>query len=146
MLYLAYGSNLDKAQMDSRCPDNKVVDKGLVTGWKLCFEKRNTSKNSYATIKEDNNSQLPVVLFEISESDKQKLDEKEGVPNCYKIEHININLNGKEYKNVLTYIQNTNATSCKPLEEYLKKIQRGYEQHGLDVKYLKEALKNCPNN
>ena len=36
-LYLAYGSNLNKRQMASRCPTARPVGSAMIYGWELCF-------------------------------------------------------------------------------------------------------------
>ena len=36
--YLAYGSNLNKAQMQKRCPGAKPIGKGLLEGYELFFK------------------------------------------------------------------------------------------------------------
>ena len=37
-LYLAYGSNLNKAQMSQRCPTAKAVGAAMIYGYELVFE------------------------------------------------------------------------------------------------------------
>ena len=39
MLYLAYGSNLNKRQMANRCPNAKALENHILTGYKLEFRR-----------------------------------------------------------------------------------------------------------
>ena len=37
MFYAAYGSNLNKSQMEKRCPKSKAIGSKVLKNWKLCF-------------------------------------------------------------------------------------------------------------
>ena len=37
MLYAGYGSNLNRTQMQERCPDANIVTTKVLKGWRLCF-------------------------------------------------------------------------------------------------------------
>ena len=47
-LYVAYGSNLNLAQMAARCPSASVYAKGVLNNWALVY--RGRKANSHATI------------------------------------------------------------------------------------------------
>ena len=47
-LYIAYGSNLNLAQMAARCPSASVYAKGVLNNWELVY--RGRKANSHATI------------------------------------------------------------------------------------------------
>ena len=48
-LYIAYGSNLNLAQMAARCPSASIYAAGLLNNWELIY--RGTQTNSHATIR-----------------------------------------------------------------------------------------------
>ena len=133
MLYFAYGSNLHHFQMKKRCKDSVYLKKINLKNFKLTFRSRYRA----ADIEYKKNSIVPGGLFEISKTDEKKLDVYEDYPTLYK----------KYYfyyygKKVMTYTM-VNKTSFKfPKERYLNIIKKGYQNCKLDIKYLKQALKN----
>lgn len=79
-LYLAYGSNLNLAQMRYRCPDARVVGYTYLPDRKLVF--RGSSMGSYLTLDEAPGAYpgVPCGVFEITERDLMFLDLYEGYP------------------------------------------------------------------
>ena len=80
-LYVAYGSNLNIAQMALRCPTARIHGTGQLNNWELIY--RGSPVNSYATIHRKSGSRVPVVVWEIQEADEQSLDRYEGYPRFY---------------------------------------------------------------
>ncbi len=66
-LYVAYGSNLNLAQMTARCPSAKVLVKGVLNNWSLVY--RGSGKNAHATIIRKRGSMVPVLIWEIQQAD-----------------------------------------------------------------------------
>ena len=133
MLYFAYGSNLNHFQMKRRCKDSVFLKKYELKNYKLNFR----SKYRAADIERKKNSIVPGGLFEISKSDEKKLDVYEDYPSLYK----------KYYflyygKKVMTYTMVKKTSFRFPSERYLNIIKKGYKDCDLDIKYLKQALKN----
>lgn len=92
-LYLAYGSNLNLAQMRYRCPTAKVVGYTYLPDRKLVF--RGSSMGSYLTLDETPGAYpgVPCGVFEITERDLMFLDLYEGYPRFYRrstvpVDHI----------------------------------------------------------
>ena len=75
---LAYGSNLCLERMKRRCPSSRVVGTSDIPGYRLLFKKSLTG--AYATIEQDANWTVPVVVYRISVSDELRLDRFEGCP------------------------------------------------------------------
>ena len=61
-LYMAYGSNLNMANMSSRCPDAKLLGSMYIPKWKLVFRHVADIVPTY-----DKEDLLPVGLWEITE-------------------------------------------------------------------------------
>lgn len=78
-LYLAYGSNLNLAQMRYRCPDARMVGYTYLPNRKLAF--RGSQTGNYLTLDEAPGAYpgVPCGVFEISERDQASLDRYEGV-------------------------------------------------------------------
>ena len=62
--YIAYGSNLNRAQMALRCPDAKVVGTGEIKDYELLF--RGNRNGAVATVEPKKGESVPVLIWEIS--------------------------------------------------------------------------------
>ena len=78
-LYAAYGSNMDPAQMLQRCPSSPMAGTGWLHGWRLTFGGEDLGwEGALATVVEESDSAVFVVLYDLSESDERALDSWEG--------------------------------------------------------------------
>jgi hypothetical protein len=78
-LYAAYGSNMDPAQMAARCPASPMAGTGWLPGWRLTFGGEDLGwEGALATVVEDPDSAVFVVLYDMCESDERSLDSWEG--------------------------------------------------------------------
>ncbi len=78
-LYAAYGSNLDPAQMAKRAPTSPAQGTGWLMGWRLTFGGENLGwEGALATIVEDPDSQVFVMLYDVPEWDETLMDTWEG--------------------------------------------------------------------
>tara|TARA_B100001059_G_C17495745_1_gene408592 strand:- start:245 stop:655 length:411 start_codon:yes stop_codon:yes gene_type:complete len=133
MLYFAYGSNLHHFQMKRRCKDSIYLKKINLKDFRLTFR----SKFRAADIEYKKNSIVPGGLFEISKSDEKKLDKYEDYPILYKKHYFHY-----YGKKVMTYTMVKKSIFKFPTQRYLSIVKRGYKNCNLDIKYLKQALKN----
>ena len=84
MLYAAYGSNMDPAQMGQRCPHSPLQGTGWLVGWRLTFGgEEHGWDGALSTVVEAPDavppSQVFVALYDITDEDVDRLDEWEGV-------------------------------------------------------------------
>ena len=78
-LYAAYGSNLDPQQMLERAPHSPPAGSGWVVGWRLTFGGEDLSwDGALATVVEEPDSSVFVVLYDMAASDEHTLDSWEG--------------------------------------------------------------------
>jgi gamma-glutamylcyclotransferase (GGCT)/AIG2-like uncharacterized protein YtfP len=78
-LYAAYGSNMDHGQMSERCPHSPQAGTGWLDGWRLTFGGEDIGwEGALATVVEDANSRVFVVLYELSDTDERSLDRWDG--------------------------------------------------------------------
>jgi gamma-glutamylcyclotransferase (GGCT)/AIG2-like uncharacterized protein YtfP len=78
-LYAAYGSNMDPFQMAQRCPHSPQAGTGWLEGWRLTFGGEDLGwEGALATVVEEKNSRVFVVLYEVSDSDEEALDQWDG--------------------------------------------------------------------
>ena len=78
--YIAYGSNLNRAQMALRCPDAKVVGTGEIKDYELLF--RGNRNGAVGTVEPKKGESVPVLIWEISPRDEFNLDRYEGFRDC----------------------------------------------------------------
>lgn len=136
MLYVAYGSNMNLEQMEYRCPNSYVVCNGKLKGFKLVF-------NVHADVIKTNNENdfVPVVVWNVADSDWNNLDMYEGYPSYYVKETVNVILDNGKIEKAIVYVMADNRKGiCKPSKIYFEGIKMGYIENGIDVEYLYDAL------
>ncbi len=78
-LYAAYGSNLDPEQMLERAPFSPARGTGWLVGWRLTFGGEDLGwEGALATVVEEADSQVFVMMYEMSDADQDVLDRWEG--------------------------------------------------------------------
>ena len=78
-MYAAYGSNMDPAQMAERCPHSPQAGTGWLDGWRLTFGGEDLGwEGALATVVEEQDARVFVVLYELSETDEDALDRWDG--------------------------------------------------------------------
>ena len=77
-LYAAYGTNMDAEQMLGRCPHSPAVGTGWLEGWRLTFGgEEHGWEGAIATLAEEPDSHVFVVLYDLNREDERRLDEIE---------------------------------------------------------------------
>jgi gamma-glutamylcyclotransferase (GGCT)/AIG2-like uncharacterized protein YtfP len=77
-IYAAYGSNLDPDQMRERCPHSPSRGSGWLEGWRLTFGAEDLGwEGALATVVEDPDSRVFVMLYDVPNSDMAALDQWE---------------------------------------------------------------------
>ena len=136
MLYVAYGSNMNLKQMDYRCPNSYAVCNGKLKGFKLVF-------NVHADVirTDDENDLVPVVVWNIADSDWARLDAYEGYPLYYVKQIGNVILDNGKSERAIVYTMTKNRKGiCRPTKAYFECIEEGYMENGIDTEYLYDAL------
>lgn len=110
-LYVAYGSNLNVQQMSYRCPGATVAFTGYLINWKLLY--RGSRTGSYATVKKQKGSRVPVAVWNIDSKNEKALDLYEGYPRFYKKRNVFVQLkNGTRKKAMICLLQLYPQTQC----------------------------------
>jgi hypothetical protein len=136
-LYVAYGSNLNLAQMRVRCPHASIYASTVLNNWELIY--RGAPTNSHATIRRKKGCMLPVLVWSISDYDEEQLDMYEGYPTYYYKKNIMVNINGFK-KKAMVYIMNESRLPGKPSQRYIRTIQQGYLDNDFDINVLIKSL------
>ena len=119
-LYIAYGSNLNKGQMERRCPTARYVGTGMVEGYELKFKGR--PEGAYATIDPKKGGRVPVAIWEIQPYDEFRLHQYEGYPNHYFTRNIPVKIGNHEVTGMV-YIMNLRAQANLPSKHSYEKIK-----------------------
>ena len=132
MHYFAYGSNLDRRQIKTRCSGCKAGVSATLHHYKLIFTGWSRQwRGGVASIKPMRGERVRGGLYELSESEMHRLDEFEGYPAVYDRINVIVNTDNGETVEAFTYIKKLQTEETKPSSEYLKLIQQGYRDWGL---------------
>lgn len=135
MLYFAYGSNLWRQQMLSRCPEMRTIGAGRLAGWRWIITTR-----GYASIVSSEDTYVLGTVYDLSETDVQNLDRFEGVAQGnYRKEMIPVEATGVEV-NCLVYIDRVTEEG-KPKVEYITRINNGIRDAGLPEEYVTTCMR-----
>ena len=80
--YAAYGSNLHPARLTARLPSANLLGNAFVPGHSLLFDKRSKDGSAKCGI-ESGGDGIHVAVFNVSEDERGRLDEIEGVGHGY---------------------------------------------------------------
>jgi len=126
MRYFAYGSNLNKKQMQERCPDSKPLFTAVLPNYKLIFVGWSRQwKGAVASIKASRGDRVRGAVYEISEQCLRKLDRFEGYPQNYNRLKVIVFGEDDEAIEAVTYIKAGQIEEDQPSKEYLAVIQQG---------------------
>ena len=129
--------------MQMRCPYAKVVGTATLEGWELLFKGSKTG--SYLTIEECDGGTVPVVVWEVAETDEAALDRYEGFPVFYYKKELRLRCKGIRSGRTKTvtafvYIMDETRPLGRPTDYYLRVCREGYEQFGCDTAILMQAV------
>ncbi|HHW32182.1 MAG TPA: gamma-glutamylcyclotransferase [Clostridiaceae bacterium] len=136
-LYVAYGSNMDKTQMEIRCPGAKVLGRTYLENWMLTLP-------HYANIERSKGKRTPALIWEITSKNEKVLDRYEGYPECYDKIDIIICVDGKRMS-AMAYVMTDEYKKCdkKPRSGYINQILQGYRDAGFDEAEFQPSETKC---
>jgi cation transport regulator ChaC len=132
-LYFAYGSNMDLAQMSTRCPTSSAVMNGELREHRFMI-----NADGVATVVADLGSAVHGRLWQLSAKDERALDRYEGVARgIYKKSHVEVIMGNGEKVSALIYIS-TNSRPGNARQGYMEKILSAARQCGLPRTYIEQ--------
>lgn len=142
--YLAYGSNLNIAQMRFRCPGARALGTAELDGYELLFKGSKTG--SYLTVEKKEKGCVPVAVWEVTPEDEKRLDRYEGYPLFYYKTELEITFTGIKTGKTRTrtaffYIMHEDRDCGVPTRSYMETCMDGYEDFGFDLKFLGDAYR-----
>lgn len=144
-LYIAYGSNLNKVQMRSRCPNAIPITEALLSDYQLKFM-GNSKQYGVLNITPKEGSSVPIVLWKITKSDEEALDKYEGYPYLYKKKYFNCDVEGTEYECMAYIMTQLFNKPALPTVYYYDIVAQGYKDFQFTTAILKKALRETQND
>ena len=117
--------------MAERCPKASYLGSTILKDWSLIFK-------SVATIEKKVGQNVPVGIFQITNSCEKALDIYEDYPQLYDKKELDVVLYGKQMT-AMTYIMVAKYGIAPPSEKYFSVIREGYRNCDLDPVSLFEA-------
>lgn len=142
--YIAYGSNLNIPQMRVRCPGARIIGTSVIEDYQLLFKGSKTG--SYLTIEPMEGAEVPVVIWEVTETDEKALDRYEGYPNFYYKKEMTLDIKGirtgkVRKRDAFVYIMHEERELGIPSWYYVNTCLDGYRAFGFNEKYLFDAIR-----
>ena len=124
MYYFAYGTNVNRKQMQERCPDSNPFFVATLPNYKLIFVSWTRQwHGGVASIKSFRGEKVLGAIYEVTEECLRRLDKYEAGYNRLKITVFDEDGTAVE---ALTYIKSGQLEEAPPSKEYLAIIQQGY--------------------
>lgn len=125
MIYIAYGSNMSRSQMQIRTPQAKLIGLGYIDAARLEFYVHATVEKS-----SNPNDRVPVAVWEIDEDAEFRLDTYEGFPYYYTKEEWTVHMdNGSQIKGLIYIMKEIRKRP--PDQDYYEGILSAYFDLGL---------------
>ncbi len=148
-LYFAYGSNLNREDWARWCTARGVSPDvltfrsiGYLPDHDVCFSYRSASRNGGVLDLTQRSGQIvPGVVFEVHGDGWDRLDEKEGAPDCYQRDSaLVLDATGQEVA-VETYrvSRQRRERFVRPTKEYVEVVRAGLQAFGLPTRALDAA-------
>ncbi len=135
LLYFAYGSNLSREQMRSRCPESRFVRRAWLPGHRLAFSGYSKKwGGAVATIVVEVDYAVPGLVYELGARDLEALDGFEGYPRVYQRKLAVVHDDDARDLHVVTYYQVAETVRFgEPSERYRGVIEAAYREHDLET-------------
>ena len=143
VLYFAYGSNLDEAQMRERCPSAARGPRALLRGYALTFGGfSHRWGGAVASVIRAQGAEVHGLLYSIDAEDIAALDRCEGHPFAYeRVERIVVDEDGRRRRTHLYLQPEEGFEQWEPAPNYYAVLRRAYAQLGFDRKRLAAAAR-----
>jgi len=121
--------------MKDRCPEHRLIGNGILRGYRWIITTR-----GYANVVKSSSDEVHGIVYEISESDENRLDKLEGVQTRdYLKEMLKIEIEG-ENKECLVYVDPVQKEG-KPKKEYIGRINKGVSDSKLPSEYIDRYIR-----
>lgn len=137
VLYFAYGSNMDEAQMKTRCPSAVLLHAARLSKHRLAFVGRSERwGGAIATVERSKKARVWGLLYSVTEHDLDVLDLYEAI---YTRVDVRVKDRNERKHDAVTYVLNGKPYGI-PSDLYVKQIARAYSKHKIDQKAIIDAI------
>lgn len=127
MYYFAYGANLSKQQMATRCPDSKPLFSATLPNHRVVFCGWSRRwRGGTATLKKASGEKARGAIYEISDGCLRRLDRDEGYPATYRRLKVTVFDEDGTPVEAVTYVKAGQIEETSPGQQYLAAILQGY--------------------
>lgn len=141
MLYFAYASNMNQAQMKRWCPASRFLKAVLLRGFRFVYDGFSvTWDGAVGNMVASDTESVWGALYEITERDRLTLDAFEGYPRSYEHKEVEVrDRDGNVYR-AMTYVRTGRALG-KPHPDYERIVIDGAKESGLPEDYVDKSLR-----
>jgi len=141
VLYFAYASNMNPAQMKRWCPASRFVKAARLAGFRFVYDGFSvTWDGAVGNIVKSETEGVWGALYEITERDRLTLDAFEGYPRSYDHRDVEVKDRNGNTCRALTYYRTGRALG-KPHPDYERIVIDGARQCGLPDDYVDSYLR-----
>ncbi len=133
--YFAYGSNLNRSDLRSRCPGGRPLIAARLEGWRLAFR-------GVADVEPAPGRAVQGALWSLTEGDLINLDYYEGAPSLYRRRTIEVETASGRLE-AITYVMTDASHVDPPSAWYLERIEIGYRDWELPRLELERAVEEA---
>lgn len=147
MVVFAYGSNLDEAQMQARCPSARVLGRAQLVGHALVFGGHSGRQGgAVASVVRNAGQAVDGLLYTLSEIDLRTLDRFEGTPWVYeRVTRVVTTAHGVQQRAFVYVLSTRRPAPLRPAPSYLAVILLAYARHRFDPEPLVRAAVGSPS-
>jgi gamma-glutamylcyclotransferase len=129
MYYFAYASNLNKKQMQARCPDSRPLFTATLPNFKIVFTGWSREwRGGKATIQSLRGEKVRGAVYDVSEACLRRLDKFEA---GYARLNMTVFDEDNEPHQVVTYVKSGQLEETAPSIQYGEVIRQGYRDWGI---------------
>jgi len=141
VLYFAYASNMNQAQMKRWCPASRFLRAARLEGYRFVYDGYSPAwDGAVGNIVKSETEGVWGALYETTERDRLTLDAFEGYPRSY--DHKEVEVKGRDGRvdRAMTYYRTGRALG-KPNPDYERIVVDGAKECGLPDEYIDAALR-----
>jgi hypothetical protein len=142
--YFAFGSNMDAAQMEERCPGARSLGLAILPGHRLVFRGPSSNRGGgVGSVDPWEGGEVIGLLWEITTQDVATLDRREGAPHWYQRVPARVVQVGGASVEALLYRLPGRVTEMPPTDDYFRQILAAYATLDLALDPLEDAKRRA---
>lgn len=141
MLYFAFASNMNQAQMKRWCPASRFLKTVVLQGFRFVYDGYSvTWDGAVGNIVTSEAESVWGALYEITERDRLTLDAFEGYPRSYDHHEVEVKDRDGNIYTAMTYLRTGRALG-RPHPDYERIVIDGAKECGLPEEYTDKVLR-----